>query len=275
MGRKPRIEFNGAVYHVIQRGNNKEYIFKSIEHKKYLLTKITEIKKLMDFEVFGFVLMDNHYHMVIKCHEDSISSLMHRINGDFGKYYNISFKRSGHVFQGRYKGILVKDNKHLLSLLRYVHQNPVKANICKRVCDYKWSSDSFYRYNKGKSLVNIDFILNIFSPDRKVALKEYVKFMDVAELEESIDFEDTDVIGETEEQEKDSGIPLLDDILNKVTEGNEHIINQIKAGSRIRELTCYKKLYIEEALSCNYSLKEIGDNIGISKSAIWKLAVKE
>jgi len=143
MGRKPRIEFDGAVYHVIQRGNNKEYIFKKAEHKKYFLSKLSEIKNLLDFEIYGFVLMDNHYHFIIKCHESSISNIMHRINSNFGKYYNISYRRSGHVFQDRYKGLLVKDDKYLLSLLRYVHQNPVKANMCKNVCDYKWSSDYF------------------------------------------------------------------------------------------------------------------------------------
>lgn len=219
--------------------------------------------------------MDNHYHFIIKCHESSISNIMHRINNNFGKYYNISYKRSGHVFQDRYKGILVKDDKYLLSLLRYVHQNPVKANMCKNVCDYKWSSDYFYRNNIGSSLVCIDFILNIFSPDRNAALKEYVKFMDAAEMEESIDFEDADVIGEMEDNEKDDEIPSLDDILNKVTEGNGEIINKIKAGSRTRELTGYKKMYVAESLSYNYTMKEIGENIGISDVAVWKLANKE
>ena len=69
MGRKPRIEFNGAVYHVIQRGNNKEYIFRKADYKKYFLNKVKDIKGLMNFEIYGYVLMDNHYHIIIKCHE--------------------------------------------------------------------------------------------------------------------------------------------------------------------------------------------------------------
>lgn len=69
MGRKPRIEFNGALYHVIQRGNNKEYIFKKNVYKTYFLSKLKKIKKIMGFEIYGYVLMDNHYHLVIRSHD--------------------------------------------------------------------------------------------------------------------------------------------------------------------------------------------------------------
>ena len=82
MGRKPRIEFNGALYHVIQRGNNKEYVFKNNADKKYFLGKLKEYKKMMDFEIYGYVIMDNHYHIVIRCRETIISKIMHRVNGN-------------------------------------------------------------------------------------------------------------------------------------------------------------------------------------------------
>ncbi len=275
MGRKPRIEFNGAIYHVIQRGNNKEYIFRKADYKKYFLNKIKEINEIMDFKIYGYVLMDNHYHIIIKCYEDGISRIMHKINNDFSKYFNCSNHRSGHVFQERFKGILVKDDKYLLSLLRYVHQNPVKANMCNRVSDYKWSSDYLYRNNKQKQFVHIDFILNIFSCDRNKAIAEYIKFMDADEMEESAEFEYTDIIGDVKIQKKETEILSLDDILNEVTENNEELICKIKNGSRVRELTNYKKLYIQKALSYKYSMNEIGNNIGISDAAVCKLANKE
>ena len=293
MGRKPRIEYKGAIYHVIQRGNNKEYVFKKDEHKKYLLTKLNEIKNLMGFEVYGFVLMDNHYHFIIKCYECGISTIMHRINCNYGKYYNALYYRTGHVFQDRYSGLLVRNEGYLFSLLRYIHQNPVKANMCKKVSDYRWSSDYFYRNNKCRSIVQIDAILNAFSSDRRAAIKEYIKFMDAPGMEESTKFEDTDAIGEKEEneetvdtadtdenevtvdtagQEKDAVIPSLDDILNLVTENNKKIIDNIKGGSRARDLTQYKKIYVETALTLNYTMKDIGENIGITKTAVMKLS---
>ncbi|NLB33912.1 MAG: transposase, partial [Tissierellia bacterium] len=120
---------------------NKEYIFKNNTYKIYFLSKMKDFKGLMDFDVYGYVIMDNYYHLVIRSNEVSISNIMQRINIDFSKYFNISNNRSDHVFQDRYKGILVKDDKYLLSLLRYVHQNPVKANMCKCVSNYYLSSD--------------------------------------------------------------------------------------------------------------------------------------
>ncbi len=275
MGRKPRIEFNGALYHVIQRGNNKEYIFKSNKHKQYFLSKLKEYKDIMNFEVYGYVIMDNHYHIVIRSRDVNISMIMQRVNNDFSKYYNISSKRNGHVFQDRYKGILVKDDKYLLSLLRYVHQNPVKANMCKRVSDYYWSSDSNYRKNQQGQLVDIDFVLNIFSLNRNSAINEYIKFMDASELEDGSSFENIDIIGEHKTAVNQTKIEkqTLDDILYEVT-NNEELFSTIKNGSRKRNLTEYKKIYIMKSLSENYTMTEIGSNIGISESAVCLLANK-
>lgn len=276
MGRKPRIEFNGALYHVIQRGNNKEYIFKNNEHKKYFINKLNEFKTTLNFEVYGYVIMDNHYHLVIRSRDVHISAIMHRINNDFSKYYNISNKRTGHVFQERYKGYLVKDDAYLLSLLRYVHQNPVKAKMCKNLSDYYWSSDSSYRRNFQCQLVDIDFVLNIFSLERKVAINEYIKFMDSNELEDSTIFESADMIIE----DKNASVQIeierqsLDDILYNAVNNSEELFQNIKSGSRKRILSEYKKMYIVKSLSLNYTMKEIGENIGISESAVCLLANK-
>jgi REP element-mobilizing transposase RayT len=196
MGRKPRIEFDGALYHIIQKGNNKEFIFSNNLHKDYFISKMKEFKGIMNFEVYGYVVMGNHYHIIIRRHEATISSIMQRLNNDYSKYYNNFCNRTGHVFQGRYKGILVRDEKYLLSLLRYVHQNPVKANICNNVSNYYWSSDPYYRRNLYRQLVDIDLILSIFSSNRKTAIEEYSKFMDASELEESSNFEDIHIIGD-------------------------------------------------------------------------------
>ena len=273
MGRRPRIEFKGALYHVIQRGNNKEYIFKNNTYKIYFLSKMKEFKGLMDFDVYGYVIMDNHYHLVIRSNEVSISNIMQRINNDFSKYFNISNKRSGHVFQDRYTGILVKDDKYLLSLLRYVHQNPVKANMCKCVSNYYWSSDSSYRKNLHGQLVDIDFILNIFSLNRKAAIDEYIKFMDSSKLEEYSKFEDIDILGECKTSVNEDEKQTLDDILYEVT-NDEELFTAIKNGSRKRNLTEYKRLYVMRALSENYTMIEIGKNIGISESAVSLLVKK-
>lgn len=279
MARKPRIEYNGAIYHVIQRGNNREYIFKGESYKSYLLEITREFKEMLDFKLYGYVIMDNHYHMIIKTLDTPISNIMHRINNRYSKYFNDVEKRTGHVFEGRYKGILVKDDKYLLSLLRYVHQNPVKARICLTIKDYKWSSDSFYRENKSGDLVDIDFILNIFSQDRSKAIEEYSKFMNDEKLEKSSEFEDVLFIGEDEEDidnklNKELKLTnrkkLLDKMLYEVAQ-ESHIYEAIKSGSRKRNLTKYKKEYIEKAIASNYTMKEIGEKMSVSEVAVFNM----
>lgn len=279
MGRKPRIEYHGAIYHIIQRGNNKKYIFKDESYKSYLLEITREFKDMLDFKLYGYVIMDNHYHMIIKTLDTPISSIMHRINNRYSKYFNDVEKRTGHVFEGRYKGILVKDDKYLLSLLRYVHQNPVKARICPNIKDYKWSSDSFYRENKSGDLVDIDFILNIFSQDRSKAIEEYSKFMNDEKLERSSEFEDVLFIGEDEEDIENeinkelkliNRKKLLDKMLYEIAQ-ESHIYEAIKSGSRKRNLTKYKKEYIEKAIASNYTMKEIGEKMSVSEVAIFNM----
>lgn len=277
LGRKPRVEFNGAVYHVIQRGNNRLYIFEKEEDKIHLMKLVKHYKGIMGYEIFGFVVMDNHYHIVIKTIDTKLSDIMHRINNQYSKYYNHKNNRTGFVYENRYKGILVKDDKYLLSLIRYVHQNPVHARICKKMKDYKWSSDLYYRQNIRGRIVNIDFILSIFSQNRKEAIKLYSKFMDDEEIEDKSFFEDKEYIGEIEVDKVEANIApqinyrkSLDEILIEVTKDNS-IFEYIKKGSRKRNLTEYKKEYIKIALNFNYTMKEIGENITVSESGIFRM----
>ncbi|WNF37363.1 transposase [Bacillaceae bacterium IKA-2] len=275
MGRKPRIEFKGGIYHVIQRGNNREYIFRTREDKQYLLDLVNDYKSVMNFELYGFVFMDNHYHMVLRTLDTRLQDIMHRINNKYSKYYNFQNNRTGHVFENRYKGILVTDDNYLFSLLRYVHQNPVKAKMCERVNDYQWSSDPSYRKNRRGEMVDIDFILNMFSKNRQTALIAYRKFMDADELEKADVFEEGLVIGGNEEIGDDKRLKViqrrsLDDILDDVT--NDTVIyEEIKRGSRKRYLTSYKREYILRSLAANYTMKEVGVNISISEVAVYKI----
>jgi REP element-mobilizing transposase RayT len=143
----------------------------------------------MSFRIYGYVLMDNHYHLIIQVYNKKLQEIMHQINNKYSKYFNFKFKRVGHVFQGRYKAILVQDERHLLSLLRYVHQNPIKAGMSKSIEEYKWCSDVFYR-TSNNSFINIDTILDMLSVDRKDAISKYREYM------KQIDYDNVKVVGE-------------------------------------------------------------------------------
>ncbi|PKM53327.1 MAG: hypothetical protein CVV00_12845 [Firmicutes bacterium HGW-Firmicutes-5] len=281
MGRKPMIEYSEGVYHLIQRGNNRGFIFERKEDKEYLLELIRDFQRSMGFECYGYVIMGNHYHLIIKRYEVPIKDIMHRINNQFSRYYNQKNKRTGHVFENRYRGYHVMDDRYLLSLLRYIHQNPVCAGICQRVSDYVWSSDQFYRKNTLWELVNIDFILGIFSADRKNALKAYCDFMDEKILEDERIFEGSDRV---ENKEKNTS-PIktvtakkmtkktLDELLKEITQDDE-IYDAIKSGSRKRTLSSYKKEFIQMALKENYTMRAIGESLSVSEVAIYKMVSK-
>ncbi len=287
MGRKPMLEYSGGVYHLIQRGNNREFIFNRNEDKEYFLELIREVQIIMGFECYGFVIMGNHYHLIFKRHEVSIRDIMHRINSHFSRYYNQKNKRTGHVFENRYKGYPVSDDRYLLSLLRYVHQNPVAAKICGRVCDYRWSSDQYYRKNNDLSLVNINFVLGIFCEERSKAIPAYCEFMDADKLEIPVDFE---VLPRNEPDKKTAEAnPLIKSVndredhksqlslerLLKDVAGDEEIYQAIKSGSRKRVLSVFKKNFIKLAIKENYTMREIGDFISVSEVAVYKMSIKD
>lgn len=195
---------------------------------------------------------------------------MHRLNLKYSKYYNGKNGRTGHVFQGRYKAVPVRDEKYLLSLIRYVHQNPVRAGICQKAEEYRWSSDSFYRDNINE-IVDISPIMNMLSAERQMAVKKYKGFL---AQKETTDYENvrsigTGIISQLADQNPIKTIyrKSLDEIL-KDTGVDEESFKLIKEGSRKRILTEYKLLYVKEALKLNYTLKAIGDNIKISNVAV-------
>lgn len=272
MGRKPRIEIPNAIYHVIQRGNNREYIFKGISEKKNLLGILEETMQEIPYQLLGYVIMDNHYHLMIKRGQAELYRIMQKINNQFSKAYNKQHRRTGHAFEGRYKGIFVKDDKYLLSLLRYIHQNPVEAHICKSVKDYLWSSDKAYRNNR-PGLVNIDMILNMFSTDRKTALEQYDLFMEKKDPLNKSFFEDCEVIEDKSQPVtniKVTGKQNLDEILLSIGLHQPDFF-LIKEGSRKRHLKEYKARYVREARKYGYTFKEIGENINLSADAVNKM----
>ncbi len=226
----------------------------------------------MNYKLYGYVLMDNHYHLALQVFGKKLQEIMHQVNNKYSKYFNYKYKRVGHVFQGRYKAILVQDERYLLSLVRYIHQNPIKAGMCKTVEEYKWSSDIFYRAGK-KGFISTEVLLDMLSSDRKEAISKYQEYM---QQEEETDYDKVKILGEEAyqimcstrirvEQRK-----RLDEILMDQGLSQEQY-ELIKEGSRRRDLTRYKVDYIEEAIKLNYTHKEIGTNISMSDAAVRNL----
>jgi len=264
-----RIEYSGAIYHVMQRGNNKEKIFQNDSDKQFFIAELANSKKMYGFELYGYVLLDNHYHLLIKTGEIPLSKIMQRLNSLYSRYYNRVHERIDHLFGLRYKAIIIQDEKYLFAVLRYLHWNPIRAGQVKEVVDYKWSSDHYYRQNKG-GLVNIDYIYDYISTNRKYAVNEYKRLIQDKDV---IEYEQINTIYSKDEKvmlDDDCRENTLDDILQGIGLSDEELA-LVKSGTRIRSLKPYKIIYVKEAYRQGYTLKEIAANINISIAAAHKL----
>ncbi len=164
MARKIRIKYNGAVYHVMNRGAGRRYVLNDEnDNKETFLFFLSEIVKKYQIEIYAFCIMDNHYHLLLKTPLANISEAIKYIQSMYTRTYNIKNNSDGSIFRGRYKSILIDSDAYLLQAWKYIHLNPVEANLSEGI-NYKWSSYRYYA-DKNKSLpwLHTEIILNLFS----------------------------------------------------------------------------------------------------------------
>jgi len=146
MTRAWRIEYEGAFYHVLSRGNEKQDIVITDGDCKLFLATVGEMGERFEIDVFAYVLMDNHYHLLFRTNRANLCRSMQWFGATYTKRFNLRHNRSGHLFQGRFKNMLVQNDAYLLQLSYYIHRNPLRAGMVKRLADYKWSSYRAYAY---------------------------------------------------------------------------------------------------------------------------------
>ena len=178
MARPLRIEYPGAVYHVTSRGNEKRPVFKTDTDRQNFLNTLQHVNKRYNWLCHAYCLMTNHYHLLIETPDGNLSIGMRQLNGVYTQLFNKSHGRTGHLFQGRYKAILIQKDSHLLEVCRYVVLNPVRAKMVERPEAYSWSS---YQATAGKAMIHpcltTDWVLGQFSGKRGKAEQEYRKFV--------------------------------------------------------------------------------------------------
>lgn len=176
MARKLRIEYPGAFYHVMARGNNREFILQNDEDKELYLYLIKKYKERYYFNIYAYCIMDNHVHLLIETADVPLSKIMQGIQQSFTQTYNRKYERTGHVFQQRYKALLCDRDSYLLQLVKYIHYNPVEACIGEGL-SYRWSSHQEYLNANEKSVIEVKLILQMLGQDISGGLSEYKKFM--------------------------------------------------------------------------------------------------
>ena len=278
MARPLRIEYPGAVYHITSRGNAREAIFVSDEDRRKFLEVLASAVEKYNWLCHTFCLLDNHYHLIIETLDPNLSLGMRQLNGVYTQAFNRAHQRVGHVFQGRYKAIMVEKDSHLLELCRYVVLNPVRAGMAAKPGEWKWSSYRSTAYaGKVPECLTTDWVLGQFSEERTTARKRYRKFVAegmagkeqpweklvgqvflgsekfVARMQKLLG--DKQEIKEIPRSQRYPGRPPLSRLFGDVHVGNRQQRNQRIAKAHI---------------AYGYTLKEIADFLGVHYTTVSK-----
>ena len=184
MARSLRIEYPGAFYHAINRGNANEKIFLNNRDREKFLEYLEVTVDRFSLIVHSYCLMDNHYHLLVETPEANISKAMHWLNVSYAVYFNIKRERSGHLFQGRFKAIIVNADEYLQVLARYIHLNPVRAKLVRKPEDYRWSSyNTLIGKAKEPEWLEKNCLLSYFHKTRKKAMRLFRKYCEEDNME--------------------------------------------------------------------------------------------
>lgn len=194
MPRQARKKSESELYHIMLRGINKQQIFLDDEDYEKFLWVLHEVKQVSEYKLFAYCLMGNHIHLLIKCEKEPLESIFRRIGGKFVYWYNAKYQRVGHLFQDRFKSEPVDSDSYLFSVIRYIHQNPVKASLCDNINDYRYSS--FREYCGNTWIVDKDLILEM------MPVEEFIVFNNTVNEDKCLEFDDNIVVRLTDEQAK-------------------------------------------------------------------------
>jgi REP element-mobilizing transposase RayT len=276
MSRPLRIEFSGALYHVTSRGNAQQDIYLNDTDRRIFIDYLKNTCDRHQWLCYGFCLMTNHYHLLVETIIPSLSKGMKYLNGSYTQAFNKRHQRIGHLYQGRYKAILVEKDAHLLELSRYIALNPVRSGIVRTAKDWHWSS---YRaiagLSKSPEFLSHDCILSRFSKNRGRAQQAYRDFVSEGRGQSS----------------------PWDKLTNQIYLGSDKFVDDVQSRMKPKQSLCdipkiqkqrpvkpleyyhhkysTRNLAMAEAYrSGHYTLKAVGDYFGVSYATVSR-ALKE
>ncbi len=282
MARPLRIMYPGAFYHVTSRGNERKAVFKSKRDREKFLEYLESATQRYDARIHTYCLMDTHYHLLLETPSGNLSQIMRHINGAYTTYFNVKRDRSGHLFQGRYKAILVDIDEYAKELSRYIHLNPVRAKMVETPEDYDWSSCKSYtgKQRPAKWLYR-DFILGYFGKKVSIAQKRYQHFVNTltnqeynSPLDEAVS---STLLGSADfikfikdnflsAKKPDKELPALKELVKKTS--MQDIVKEVElVFPEDKVLSRNVKMYLCQRYTGN-KLKEIGFHFGIGESGV-------
>ncbi|WP_420489056.1 REP-associated tyrosine transposase [Neobacillus vireti] len=257
MPRRARVKCGSGIYHIMLRGANRQEIFHDDEDCSRFLDLLHKYKLQTNVKIYGWCLMSNHVHLLLREGNEEISTTMKRIGVSFVLYYNGKYGTSGHLFQDRFRSENVENLRYLLTVVRYIHQNPLKAGIVKRVDEWRWSSSRYYYgiCNEGKELLDSTFILGKFSEENIAARERFKEFNESVNQDQCLDDHMAErKLTDIEAREK----------IKKLLDGIE--IAQVKSLPKLKRIEILKKAKQIKGMS----QRQLSRILGISRTLISK-----
>ena len=247
MPRQSRVKSESGIYHVMLRGINQQLIFEDEEDNEKFLEVLKDCKAVSEFKLFAYCLMGNHVHLLIKTEKEELEQIFKRIGARYVYWYNWKYKRKGHLFQDRYKSEPVDDEQYFLTVIRYIHQNPVKVGKCKSVDEYQYSS--YKDYTEGNSnLTDTKFALNMMD------IKNFIEFNNEENEDKCLEDEEHFRLSDNEAQT----------IIFKVS--------KCKNIAEFQTLDTKKRnLYIKKLKEKGLSIRQISRLTGVSKGIVERI----
>lgn len=184
MTRPLRIQYPNAWYHVMNRGRSRTKIFHAPEDYLAFIELLREASFLWKVKIAAYCLMSNHYHLLLQTPGSNLSRCMRHINGIYTQYFNRTYRSDGPLFRGRFKSIVVEQDRYLLELVRYIHRNPLRAGLVKRLEDYRWTSHKAYLSESNQwSWLHKELVLSMLDENQNRQKQAYLKFMKQEESE--------------------------------------------------------------------------------------------
>ncbi len=279
MSRPLRLEFPGALYHVTARGNDRQAIYLDDADRLNLLEVLAEVVTQFNWRCHAYCLMDNHYHLLIETPDANLSRGMRQLNGVYTQNFNRSRGRSGHVFQGRYKAVLVDQNEYLLEVARYIVLNPVRARMVRDAKNYGWSSYSATAgLAEAQGGLFSDWLLSQFGKRKSSAQKKYAEFVSAGKGQPS-PFENV------KHQAYLGSDAFVNNMINKIASNlnpvNQHDLSEIPVAQRTPMAKSLEEYNAQEGdrntamlaafNSGAYTQKAIADFYGVHYSRVSKI----
>jgi len=194
--RQARKKSASGIYHIMMRGINRQIIFEDDDDYSRFLQTLQNYKEKSGYEIYAYCLMGNHVHLLLKVGKEPLEQIMRRICGSYVYWYNSKYERIGNLFQDRFKSEVVEDNRYFLTVLRYIHQNPLKAGIVSCVERYQWSS--LVEYMNRPKVVDVSFTLKLFDDEREKAVESIIQFCKVVNDDLCLEMEEKQLLSDQE-----------------------------------------------------------------------------